>query len=480
MAGYDFLTDGALEIRDSLVAQLFDVAELISENWTRTELDNAVDAGGALINANAHYDHTAALPAAGNLSGTFTDLYTVADLEPVTNPDGSPNNLYLASTFWTMGCHAGLNAPGSYLSPGDDDYDWAQALLHRGAVDIANTGFGFGDSDVVEYSERLMAILADNFATTNTIGEAHALAAQLFAAGTGKWSPYHDKSVMESTLYGLPFYRLHVAPVVSPPIPIESTSPVGATGLHQSGLLSTSAPITELGGPTEDRYLVADDVMAVPFRPIQPVEYFDVTSATPGFTARGAIVESGSTTDLFPFDVLYARPILYNEEAEPEVETQGAFPNALQAVTSYQLPNGKADRLIVSRGRYFPSSQTQQRWDSMTLRVYYAPDTETDVDPAKIKRVSAVDQGDAADTVLFEVEAHDPSGIVRVVVLYKQQGVPGDWTAVELSGPPAGGVWSALAPNAAAGGDMLSRIAFPVKNKGALDVSVITWKIVFN
>ena len=47
-------------------------------------------------------------------------------------------------------------------------------------------------------------------------------------------------------------------------------------------------------------------------------------------------------------------------------------------------------------------------------------------------------------------------------------------------GVSTGGLEEAAIFNAAAGGDMLSRIAFPVKNKGALDVSVITWKIVFN
>ena len=129
MTGYDFLTDGAIEIRDSLVAQMIMVTELISEDRTRAQVDAAVDTGGALINVNAHFDHTAALPSAGNLSSSFTDLYTVGDLQHVTNPDGSPINLYVASTFWSMGCHAGLNSPGSYLNPGDDEYDWAQALL---------------------------------------------------------------------------------------------------------------------------------------------------------------------------------------------------------------------------------------------------------------------------------------------------------------------------------------------------------------
>jgi len=445
--GYDFLADASQNIAASLTALGYLVESVISETWGKTEIKDALDSGDAVINANAHYDHTAALPAESNLNGTLTDLYTVDDLQEVTLPGGGPNNLYAGSTIYTMGCHAGLNAPGSYLSPTDDLYDWSQALLNRGALYIANTGFGFGDSDIQAYSEELMALFTEQLGTSATAGEAFLTAQQLFAGTTPKWSPYHDKSLMEATLYGLPFYRLHLVPPPPPgPSPIATSD---VNGTLQSASVSTSATLTTESTDDGD-YLVADDVLAVPFRPIQPLEEIEVTPTDGSLRVTGAIVESGSTTDLAPFDVLYARPILFDESAEPEFETIGAFPNALQAVTSYNLPGGRVDQVLLSRGRYFPSILTQQRWDSMALTVYYAPASVTDISPPTIGRVAAIDQG--GGTVNFEVIAEDDSGILRVLVLYKPEAVNGAWTPLPLS--LSGGVWQAQVTGLASGQDL--------------------------
>ena len=228
--GYDFLADSSAAIAAELTGQGFNVASTINESWTKADLEAAFDSVSAIVDSNAHYDHTAALPAEGNLSSTFTDLYTVADLEPDTS------SIYAGTLIYSMGCHSGLNAPASYLSPTDPLYDWAQALLARQAVYVANTGFGFGDSEFQAYSEELMALMTEQFATSNTIGEAFRNAQQIFASQTPKWSPYHDKSLMEATLYGLPFYRLH-ATDVSPPA-LETITP----GAVVDGL--ASAPVS--------------------------------------------------------------------------------------------------------------------------------------------------------------------------------------------------------------------------------------------
>jgi hypothetical protein len=180
----------------------------------------------------------------------------------------------------------------------------------------------------------------------------------------------------------------------------------------------------------------------VPFRPVQPLEYLEATPDDPNLTIRGAIIETGSTTDFSNFDVLYARPILYDQDFEPEFETLGAFPDSLQAVTSYQLPGGREDRVMLARGRYFPALQVQQLWDEVGLTVYYAPGEPTDVNPPNIVLVTAVDQG--GGNVDFTVNADDTSGVLRVLVLYKEAGTPGAWTPLELAGPAGSlsGTWT--------------------------------------
>ncbi|MBK5268868.1 MAG: hypothetical protein JJE47_15725, partial [Acidimicrobiia bacterium] len=404
--GYDFLADSSQTIVDELFDQGFVVDNSnIREDWDKFDFAEAMDSESAIVNANAHFDHTASLPAIGNLTNT-TDLYTLDDLNSSTAS-------FAGTIIFSMGCHAGLNAADSYLAAGDPKAEWAQALLLREAVFIGNTGFGYGDSDFSAYSEDLMALFAESIGTSNTIGEAFVAAQQTLAGKTAKWSPYHDKSQMEATLYGLPFYRLHMGDALVPPNPTIETDPVGTTGLESSSV-ATVASLTErpLAPSTDGKYLVADDVLAVPFRPVQPLEFITVTPDISGIHATGAIIESGSSMDLVDFDVLYARPILYNELAEPETETTGAFPNALQAITSFETPSGRVDQLLVARGRYFPSSRTQQRWDSMGLTVYYAPDGTTDVEPPVISRVSAVEV--TPSNVAFEVEVDDQSDIERV------------------------------------------------------------------
>ncbi len=430
--GYDFLSDSSATIAASLTSQGFAVTSTVSETWDKLVLKGAMDSPSAIVNANAHFDHTAALPAAGNLTNTFTNLYQLADLQPPSS------GAYEGKIIFSMGCHAGTNAPDSYLAAGDPVTEWAQELLLREAVFVGNTGFGYGDSDFEAYSEELMSLFAQKIETSNTVGEAFVAAQQTMAGKTPKWSPYHDKSQMEATLYGLPFYRLHESLISAPVNPTVSTAPDG-TGL-ESAAVSASAAITQIAA-TDGDYLVADDVLAVPFRPVQPLELINVTPTTASLRAAGAIIEGGTSSDLPNFDVLYARPILYNELAEPETETTGAFPNALQAITSFENPGGTVDQLLLARGRYFPSTSTQQRWDAMDLTVYYVPDSVADVTPPTISRVSAVEI--TAGQVNFEVEAEDDSGVLRVVVLYKQAGTTGAWTKLELgstSGPWTGNV----------------------------------------
>lgn len=433
--GYDFLADSSATIAATLADQSFGVTSTVSETWDKIDLKTALDSASAIVNVNAHFDHTAALPAAGNLTNSFTNLYQLADLLPATS------TAYAGTIIFSMGCHAGLNAADSYLVASDPVREWAQELLVRDAVFIGNTGFGYGDSDFSAYSEDLMALFAESIGTSNTIGEAFVAAQQTLAGKTAKWSPYHDKSQMEATLYGLPFYQLHETPLTTfPPNPTVATNSVGSL---RSASVSTSAALSEEVTP-DGNYLRADDVLAVPFRPVQPLEFIAVTPAESGFHATGAIIESGSSSDLLNFDVLYARPILYNELAEPETETTGAFPNALQAITSFETPSGRVDQLLLARGRYFPSTRTQQRWDEMNLTVYYAPDldslppgTVVDVTPPTIGRVSAIEV--APSSVDFRVDAADASpGVLRVVVLYKASG-QNLWRSVELD--PVGGSW---------------------------------------
>ena len=89
--------------------------------------------------------------------------------------------------------------------------DWAKTFADAGALWVANTGYGYADTDTVAYSAKLMAEFAGNLNGSLTIGEALAAAKQQYAAGNAILSPYDLKALMESTFYGLPMYHLNTS-----------------------------------------------------------------------------------------------------------------------------------------------------------------------------------------------------------------------------------------------------------------------------
>ena len=132
-----------------------------------------------------------------------------------------------------MGCHAGLDISDAEVSvsgvPTPVD-DWAKTFADSGALWVANTGYGYADTDTIAYSAKLMADFAGNLGSL-TVGEALTAAKQQYAAGNAILSPYDLKALMESTFYGLPMYRLNspTGRLTPPPGPATSTDPV--TGL---------------------------------------------------------------------------------------------------------------------------------------------------------------------------------------------------------------------------------------------------------
>ncbi len=134
-----------------------------------------------------------------------------------------------------MGCHAGLDIDDAEVdaslgatSPVDD---WAKTFADSGALWVANTGYGYADTDTVAYSAKLMAEFASNLNGTVTIGEALSEAKQQYAADSAILSPYDLKALMESTFYGLPMYSLNGTPTgQTPPAPGPSTMTDSLTG----------------------------------------------------------------------------------------------------------------------------------------------------------------------------------------------------------------------------------------------------------
>jgi hypothetical protein len=140
----------------------------------------------------------------------------------------------------------------SDAGPAQLQADFPAAALRQGGNWIGNTGYGYGDSDLIAYSERLSLLFAstigryvDNGEGGNrgaTIGESLTRAKRIYlrTAGPSGFGVYDEKALLEMTLYGLPFITV----MVPTPTTTGSLSEGGSEPAPQAR--PASAPV--LGG----------------------------------------------------------------------------------------------------------------------------------------------------------------------------------------------------------------------------------------
>lgn len=450
-AGYDFLTDGSLEVQSNL-GGLTDIAgsSLINETWSRSDLaDTAYGASGGdaadVISPNAHYDHYRSLPAIGNLNQDETDLFEVGEITAL-GVDDLANRI-----IFTMGCHGGLQVDDTAGGIVDQPTDWAQVYGAKRAVYIGNTGYGYGDTATVALSEQIMANLAANLGNGQTIGQNLAQAGQEQFGRAGLYGVYDLKAIEEATLYGLPMWRVSVPGAD----PVESngseTGPVSTdpmTGLTAAPF-STSPSFTLESSEDGDFYSSDEGTQFMHWRPITPKTGVDATQG--GLIATGAILTGLQSRDVPLPDPVFARPLTSDTpNLEPEVEFPDViFPTTFATLGTYDLlnPDRVGDPTITQQslnllaGQYVGPTGTQRLFDQIDGQVYYAPEnSDVDWTPPSITDVDADVVG---TSVTFSVSASDPdSDVARVVVLYRSSASGGvsDWTALDLI-PLGGGDW---------------------------------------
>jgi uncharacterized delta-60 repeat protein len=434
VTGYDFIDDGAEEIFQGLTP-LPQPGALLNDdthsNWDEQDaLAGFNNATASAISVNAHYDHYRALPSAA-FSG-----------------DGSPNLLHASqvspaagAVLFNIGCHAGFNASDASVSfaPGNKPEkldDFAQRILRAGAVYTANTGYGYGDTDVVAYSERLFADFASNLASGDmTLGQALMFAKQHYATALGVGDDYDAKVLHQATTYGPPMYRIGPNGTVAPPALPEGAPDAAAANAGDPTLKSSTVTVT----PAVTRHdgdrgsywsVPGDDPLVVQHHPIQPRTRVDVTAAD-GLPVHGAIPESLTTMAVTGVDPVYARPTIDLSTNEPEATAEGViFPAMTHAVAHEATPFGKKDVLDVIVGQFRDDpggdgSGTQLLVTDTMLRVYRSD--SDDWTPPTIDRVEGlVVMGGA----VFSVETSNDA--VGGAILY-QTDLDDAWKRLDLT-----------------------------------------------
>ncbi len=479
--GYDFLADGATAVSGSLGSVAVGTANqsAISNTWTKATLLGAgalfLPTGGAaapdIVSLNAHADHNRFEPASG------TDLLNASEV-------AAAPQTFAGKLVFSMGCHAGLSVADAFIP--SNNLDWAQVFTQKGAADFAgNTGYGYGDTTTIAYSEDLNQRFAANAVAgaanltgaNLTIGEALTVAKQEYKGALGIVGVYDEKSMAELTLYGLPMYRIGgigVAPLgqtaqsqpqaqgavsqaalaapaaVTPNVAPGSFPTDPSTGLHIESFSADRSFGAATSTGRGSYYSGNDGTLVEHFRPIEPKAIRPVTIDS----AHGALLTELTSNDVNPFDPVYARPTVDSSTSEPEVQFDDlAFPSKLQAVTTFQRLRAKKQQVVLAQGQFFATnasdgsgSGTQRLFTHEAGSIFSSP--STDFAPPVFSTLTAQA---TTGTVSFAVDVTDRDGasagtVKRVLVAYLE---PGGhvWHFLDLvQSAPGSSHWSGSGP----------------------------------
>ena len=484
VTGYDFLEDSANAITNELESGLGntaatlitprDLAPTDPASWTADDLRNLLLTNRYDVAFLAgHFSANSAL--AADYSTRLLSSELAASSVDMTN-----------ALIFSAGCHAGYNIVDSHGVPGiTAEPDWSQAFATKGATLIAGTGYQYGDTDFIEYSERLyLAFSQELRAGTGpvAIGQALVVAKQTYLAETPELRPLHEKSLIEATLFGLPMLKIDMPAgrgdspddpsIVSNTMPFTS-NPGQTLGLTyadvtvEPALTLVDQPLDIVGGEEPESvtasYLTGSDgVLSNTAEPTLPLESFNVGVADT--VLRGVGFRGGAFTDLA--DIL---PLTGAATTEIRGVHQPFVSNVFYPTQPYQvnyfeqLAKGMAGgvQLNVTPAQFLSENAgsltgTLRQFDSMAFRLYYSDYiAQSEISgnvPALVAppSIAQVDAFPGEDDVTFQVRVvGDPAaGIQEVWVIYTGSGeLSGQWQSLDLEqSSNDSSLWTATLP----------------------------------
>jgi hypothetical protein len=438
VTGYTFVQDQAQAVSASLAAQgIPTIDKLINDTWTAADLRAKLYPAGpapGLISLNSHFEHHRLFPNDANF------VYA----------DETPGQADFAGTLiFSVGCHSGLNAPDeATYADARQASDWAQAFLREGATYIGNTGFGYGDSDLIAYSERLMSYFVEELGYagegTPSVGRALLRAKQRYfnSLAAGTLSNYDEKIMGIATLYGLPMLNVQMPNPTTEPPGGRSLAVAQAPRLQANGITSTTINLnlnyTTTNGPLGryDQITGEDDLQVVAGRPILPRTSRDISLE--GSLAHGVLLTGAEFSDTPNFDPLIARVVTdeLRLEPEPTFATEAWFPSQIASLNRFISLEGETrERLVVVPAQFIATTMTtptlgvQRRYNSLEMVVYHAPFANTDFVAPTIVSISNTP---TTKGVSVTVALSESTGLIQRVTLLYRSTSSNRWQPLEL------------------------------------------------
>jgi hypothetical protein len=284
------------------------------------------------------------------------------------------------------------------------------------------------------------------------VGKALLNAKQGYYLSMGSNGPLDEKSMIESTLYGLPMYQIDP----DTPSPTAPTDPANlVVTINQVtadnlpiGQIQQQILLTEKSTDNGQFYLSDDETAFVPYRPIQPQKTIPI--AVDGQVAHGVLLTGGTYQDISDFNPVIGRPIWDLSIYEPQFINGAWYPSRLQTIMSLRTPQGLKQTLVVVPGQFITTSAdtqvigTERLYGSLDYTVYYS--SSSDYTKPDINRVDITPTGDISVIVV------DNGQVNRVVVTWTAGTGDNQWRTFDLTQNPTSGTWTGTFPVPPAGG----------------------------
>lgn len=426
VTGYDFVQDGGLIIKRLFQNDGFTTDDtLIGASWLGDNLRNK------LLHATPRFDVQSI-----NGHSTHTSILTPNGDNIAAEQIGSATSNLAGSLIFNVGCHAGLNDPGTQ--------DLPQSFIQQQATYIGNTGFGWGGSGVV-FSEAVMRTFAYRLllGPANSPGNALREAKLNYSNQATKIGPYDEKSLMQVTLYGLPMYQFASGATLTP---IETFPDVQVNTSTTARLRADTESVTTKGQfeyklsrsfatfgtdstSAGDILTLNDSVHTAANEPVQPLFFYDLSVPQEG-DLKGLLFLGGVYTEVQRFDPVVVLP--FNEyitsREEPAFSTDGWHPAVPFAIRAGSTTHTADNTIATVLGQYNSAEGTERIYDRMSFETYYS--NSADSDPPTVIHLDGV-LNPATGTASIKVEAEDASGVTRVVVAYTDG--QGQWLSHDLT-----------------------------------------------
>jgi len=395
--GYDFVADLAHDLQQMFKAEGLTGAAgaepdtLIEESglgptapsaWTATQLRNVLFGPNAygIYAIDGHFSANRALAA------DYATLVGSNELAALAATDLRFQNALILS----MGCHAAYSIVDADGIPNlTQTVAWAEAFNARGATVVGGTGYGYGDSDFVQYSELILSKTAKALGAAGgpvAIGDALRNAKTDYLASLASPAGIDVKAEAEATLYGLPMMKFAVPTMASGTSDGTSLTlhPGTSGGLqfvdpsltYGTTLHTDTIPIVGSTATVPLSYYDADGQIQVsPLQPILP------RSVTPlplpsSVVLRGGALISARYTETTPF---FPRTDVATTEVRGELPT--AFASVFTPLRLFSLNQIGGRSLVVTPAQYLTdgATGTARLYDAANLHLRLYTSTRTDL-----------------------------------------------------------------------------------------------------